>query len=586
MTRVSTPRALLSILLSIVLVFGFVPLSTAYAATGSGAADNSSGVGNEAASQEVATNASDSASGNTSAGAANAEGTQVLAESAPSSNSTEYNRDVYRLYNPNTGYHHYTLDMNERDVLNGLGWNYEGVSFVMYDASFTGADPVYRAYNPNNGTHNWTLDSNEQTTLVGLGWNDEGIAWRVPPGATVPVYRLYNPTSWEHLYTTDKNEYDALVRVGWSGENVGWVSAGEAPKPVSIEVATEPTTTEYTVGEAFDPRGLSITVTNSDGSQETVNYDPNSTDLLVSAPDMHTAGVKTITVIYGGLTTTFEITVSEDTPTPTPVSIAIATEPTNTEYTVGDTFSAAGLVLNVTDSEGATTQVAYNDETASQFSFEGYDMNTAGTQTVTVTYAGLTTSFEITVSAVAPSLTLNNAEDASVTFTEGDSTAKEIAYTYTGTEEVQVTVSDAAFETAVTSAEGSVSINPTGLSAGDTFTVTLSATDVTDPVVITVTVEAAAEAPSITLSNDEDASVTFTEGDSTAKEIAYTYTGTEEVQVTVSDAAFETAVTSAEGSVSINPTGLSAGDTFTVTLSATDVTDPVVITVTVEAAAV
>lgn len=41
---------------------------------------------------------------------------------------------VYRLYNPYTGEHLYTMDENEIVTLVQLGWEYEGIAFYAYDA--------------------------------------------------------------------------------------------------------------------------------------------------------------------------------------------------------------------------------------------------------------------------------------------------------------------------------------------------------------------------------------------------------------------------------------------------------------------
>ena len=64
-----------------------------------------------------------------------------------------------------------------------------------------------------------------------------------------------------------------------------------------------------------------------------------------------------------------------------------------TEFTVGDAFSAEGLVVTAHFSGG------YEDEiiALSDVTISGYDMNKAGTQTVTVTYEGKTATYEITV---------------------------------------------------------------------------------------------------------------------------------------------------------------------------------------------
>ncbi|RSX52117.1 glycosyl hydrolase family 25 [Bifidobacterium goeldii] len=132
--------------------------------------------------------------------------------------------DVYRLYNPNAGVHHYTTSIAERDMLIHAGWNNENTAFkaAKTDATDTNLQPVYREYNPNNGQHNWTLSKGEHDHLVSLGWRNEGIAWYVDPAGQVTVYRMYNPNSGEHLYTTNVNEYVTNAGRGWNPESVAW----------------------------------------------------------------------------------------------------------------------------------------------------------------------------------------------------------------------------------------------------------------------------------------------------------------------------------------------------------------------------
>ncbi|MBW3093721.1 DUF5011 domain-containing protein [Bifidobacterium sp. 82T10] len=133
---------------------------------------------------------------------------------------------VYRVYNRNSGLHHYTTSKAERDALVKLGWRDEGTSFkaVKADASNKDLKPVYREYNPNDGNHNWTMNKTEHNQLVKLGWKDEGVAWYVDATAGVDVYRLYNPNSGEHVYTTSKVEYDKVGAAGWRQEGVAWQS--------------------------------------------------------------------------------------------------------------------------------------------------------------------------------------------------------------------------------------------------------------------------------------------------------------------------------------------------------------------------
>jgi hypothetical protein len=132
---------------------------------------------------------------------------------------------VYRVYNRNSGLHHYTTNPNERAALIRLGWNDEGTSFyaVQSGSAKSGSlKPVYREYNPHDGNHNWTLNPNEHRTLVKLGWRDEGVAWYANPAGPVTVYRLYNPHSGEHVYTTSTKEYAAVGAAGWRQEGTAW----------------------------------------------------------------------------------------------------------------------------------------------------------------------------------------------------------------------------------------------------------------------------------------------------------------------------------------------------------------------------
>lgn len=129
---------------------------------------------------------------------------------------------VYRVYNPYSGFHHYTTNAGEAQKLVQLGWHDEGVAFNAAPSNSANARPVYREYNPNSGQHNWTLNGGEHRQLVSIGWNDEGIAWYTNPSASVTVYRLYNPNTGEHLYSINQVEYEGLGRVGWHQEGVAW----------------------------------------------------------------------------------------------------------------------------------------------------------------------------------------------------------------------------------------------------------------------------------------------------------------------------------------------------------------------------
>lgn len=130
---------------------------------------------------------------------------------------------MYRLYNPNTGEHHYTGSTEERETLELAGWQYEGVA---WNAPIRNGAPVYRVYNPNSGDHHYTMSETEIANLVELGWQYEGVAWNCaePDATNIMVYRLYNPNAKAgiHHYTNSEEERNDLVSLGWKYEGIGW----------------------------------------------------------------------------------------------------------------------------------------------------------------------------------------------------------------------------------------------------------------------------------------------------------------------------------------------------------------------------
>ena len=128
---------------------------------------------------------------------------------------------MYRLYNPNSGEHFYTGSVEERDNLESLGWQYEGVA---WNAPTNRGTPVYRLFNPNNGDHHYTMSEEERDMLVNLGWQYEGVAWNSASPSNIPMFRLFNPNAdcGSHHYTGSTEERDYLVSLGWHYEGIGW----------------------------------------------------------------------------------------------------------------------------------------------------------------------------------------------------------------------------------------------------------------------------------------------------------------------------------------------------------------------------
>ncbi len=79
-------------------------------------------------------------------------------------------------------------------------------------------------------------------------------------------------------------------------------------------------------------------------------------------------------------------------------NLSVQSMPSKTEYTVGDTLDTTGLVLNG-HYEGTwhSAPLSKDVEVASGFTCTPTTLDTAGIQTITVTYDGVSTSFDVTV---------------------------------------------------------------------------------------------------------------------------------------------------------------------------------------------
>lgn len=98
---------------------------------------------------------------------------------------------------------------------------------------------------------------------------------------------------------------------------------------------------------------------------------------------------KAIITINGGVLdgSTFSVTVNQVELS----SIAVKTIPNKTSYYVGDNLNTQGLVLTATYNDGTTEEISEGFECTPSI------LNTAGTQTITVSYGGKTTTFNVTV---------------------------------------------------------------------------------------------------------------------------------------------------------------------------------------------
>ena len=180
---------------------------------------------------------------------------------------------------------------------------------------------------------------------------------------------------------------------------------GGGIKLASISITTPPAKTTYTAGETFDPAGMVVEATYSNGAKAV------ATGYTFTPSTGLTDGTTEVTIQYteAGVTTTATQAV---TVVHRLESIAVTTQPTTTTYEYGDTFSSAGMVVTATYSDGATAAVTGYTTSPSALS-------TIGSQTITVSYTerGITKTTMLTVTVERKTLTSVPSQSGSLTYT-------------------------------------------------------------------------------------------------------------------------------------------------------------------------
>lgn len=230
--------------------------------------------------------------------------------------------------------------------------------------------------------------------------------------------------------------------------------------------------TTFKIGDEFSHEGMTVTATFDDGTTKDVTL-----GAVFSEPDMNTAGTQTVTVSYtkGEVTktATYEITVN-------PIQLTGITLSGDypTTFNVGDTFSHEGMTVTATYDDNTLEDVT------ADATFEGYDMSTAGTQTVTVSYTKAdvtkTATYEITVNAVAvtgitldkETVQLKVGKTTKLTATVEPDNATDKTVVWSSGDETVATVSEDGTVTAV--AEGTATITAGTPDGAQTATCTVT----------------------------------------------------------------------------------------------------------------
>ena len=179
---------------------------------------------------------------------------------------------------------------------------------------------------------------------------------------------------------------------------------GGGIKLTGISILTPPSKTTYTAGETFDPAGMVVQATYSNGATL------QATGYTYSPSTALTDGTTEVTIVYteGGVSAsaTQAVTVVHKLE-----SIAVTTQPSKTVYEYGDSFASAGMVVRATYSDGATANVT-------GFTCTPATLSTVGAQTVTVSYTerSVTKTTTLSVTVERKSISTVPSQSGSLTY--------------------------------------------------------------------------------------------------------------------------------------------------------------------------
>jgi hypothetical protein len=246
--------------------------------------------------------------------------------------------------------------------------------------------------------------------------------------STTTSLRTYSFSSWSRcvVSSSDASVASATITALTNDTSTMTITAGSVQGSATLTItallggdanATERATTLVSVNVysgptlIIDPTILAITKgsigtinTSSVLFSSTPTISATSSDPLIASPSVNNSvitvkglskGSATLTIIAtsGSQTDTKTCNVTVTTLTKTVTSIAVTATPTTTEYAINTAFNSSGLIITATyddDSTAAVTGYTLNPA-------NGATLSTLGTQTITVTYGSVSTSFSVNV---------------------------------------------------------------------------------------------------------------------------------------------------------------------------------------------
>ncbi len=200
----------------------------------------------------------------------------------------------------------------------------------------------------------------------------------------------------------DKNTLGyQVVMIDYQGHQVNFRVITVAKSLTEVKVTEKPNKLTYVEGDPFDATGMVVVAHYDNGASKIV------TDLATISGYSAAPGTKTVTVSYEGKMDTFTVTVIEK----QVVSIAVTKKPDKLHYFEDEALDRTGMVVTSYYNNGASAVVT--DYTTSM------EAAMPGLKTVTVSYAGQTDAFEITVDYLIVFKDWNGAALSSKTYNYG-----------------------------------------------------------------------------------------------------------------------------------------------------------------------
>ena len=264
------------------------------------------------------------------------------------------------------------------------------VSISGYDKTKAGSQTINVIYEGITKQFGVTVEDNVQSvTLIGTPKTEykygesldvAGLQLEVTSSSGNKQYVTVTPSMVTGFNSNQLGEQ--ILIITYKGKTVQYkVNVKDYVKDIEI---VEPTKLVYKLNETIDLNGGTVRAVMASG---TATSPVAMTSAMITGFDSTSIGAKTLTVSYQGYTKTFGITVQDLTN-----SMVIKTLPNKVKYLYGQKLDLTGGTIEITKESGETEIISITSSMVT-----GYNSNKLGTQTLTVTYDGLSQTFPVTV---------------------------------------------------------------------------------------------------------------------------------------------------------------------------------------------